>query len=246
MRLIILITVTCLAKLSLSSKPPPKGQQSSSSSSSGCGGSTSPDCTTLPCAANYLNDAGCTTVGGSNPTGTSKTTIGICENIYGPFEAGFTSQQDGILAGLGCATGKGYLAGGIDTLTAEARVNVDCGLTGDKELPRKDGSDYISLLDECGGHTNEYHFHERLSCLYEETGTHSTRVGEGTLEGHFLYGKWEDYSKTQLPNLDVCGGHFGFTPDSPKKRVYHYHVQMIPPFTWGMFSIFTTISFFFW
>ena len=38
-------------------------------------------------------------------------TGGIGEDIYGPMEAGFSSQQDGILAQLGCATGKGYLDG---------------------------------------------------------------------------------------------------------------------------------------
>jgi hypothetical protein len=27
-----------------------------------------------------------------------------------------------------------------------------------------------------------------------------------------LYGKWEDFSASKLPELDVCGGHFGSTP----------------------------------
>ncbi len=40
----------------------------------------------------------------------------------------------------------------------------------------------MSLLDECGGHTREYHFHERLSCLYDgATGGHSPKVTVGTL-----------------------------------------------------------------
>ena len=56
-------------------------------------------------------------------------------------------------------------------------------------LPRTEGSTYISLLDECGGHTKEYHLHERLSCLYAESGGHSTRVGTGT-DGQSLYGEF--------------------------------------------------------
>jgi hypothetical protein len=94
---------------------------------------------------------------------------------------------------------------------------------------------YISLIDECGGHTKEYHFHERLSCLYKEEGTHSTKVGEG-LDKKGLYGKWEDYTDKTLPSLDACGGHFGVTPDSNGKEVYHYHVQVKAPFTIGCFG----------
>jgi hypothetical protein len=38
---------------------------------------------------------------------------------------------------------------GIDTQTAEQMIAHQCGVT----LPRGAGSNYISLLDECGGHT---------------------------------------------------------------------------------------------
>ena len=55
------------------------------------------------------------------------------------------------------------MAGGIDTYTAEQMVAHQCSVT----LPRIEGDAYISLIDECGGHTNEYHFHERLKCLYD-------------------------------------------------------------------------------
>ena len=51
-----------------------------------------------------------------------------------------------------------------------------------------------------------------------------------------IYGKWEDYSTKTLPTLDSCGGHFGVTPDSGGKVVYHYHVQPNPPFTIGCFG----------
>ena len=51
------------------------------------------------------------------------------EDIYGPFEAGFSSRQDFVLSALGCATGKGYVDGGIDTMTAEALIAEECGGT---------------------------------------------------------------------------------------------------------------------
>tara|TARA_B110001452_G_scaffold5301_1_gene4956 strand:+ start:699 stop:908 length:210 start_codon:yes stop_codon:yes gene_type:complete len=68
----------------------------------------------------------------------------------------------------------------------------------------------VSLLDECGGHTQQYHFHERLSCLYEEVGGHSPRIGTMS-DGTPLYGKWENFATGELPLLDACGGPFGVT-----------------------------------
>lgn len=155
------------------------------------------------------------------------------ENIYGPFEAGFGSAQDNILQSLGCSQGSlGHVDGGIDTYTAEQMVAQQCSIT----LPRVVGNSYISLLDECGGHTNEYHFHERMSCLYDGTlGVHSAKVGQ-VLDGKFLYGKWEHTTQQQLPLLDACGGHYGTTPESPSQAVYHYHVQDKAPFTVGCFG----------
>ena len=47
-------------------------------------------------------------------------------------------------------------------------------------------------------------------------------------------GKWE--ATSTLPELDACGGHFGYTPESPSTLVYHYHVQASPPFTFGCFG----------
>jgi len=108
----------------------------------------------------------------------------------------------------------------------------NCGV----KLPRKESGQWVGLLDECGGHTREYHFHERLSCLYDlanKKGGHSTQIGQA-LDSQFLYGKWE--SKNQLPHLDACGGHFGVTPDSAGKSVYHYHVQENAPFTFGCYG----------
>jgi hypothetical protein len=155
------------------------------------------------------------------------------ENIYGPFEAGFGTQQDSILESLGCAQGSlGHVSGGIDTRLAEQLVAFQCSVA----LPRTSSSGkYTSLLDQCGGHTQAYHFHERLSCLYKEEGKHSTEVGE-TPDNRSIYGKWEDHSTKTTPVLDACGGHFGTTPDSPTTPVYHYHVQDNPPFTIGCYG----------
>ena len=36
--------------------------------------------------------------------------------------------------------------------------------------------------------------------------------------------------------MDACGGHWGYTPDSPDTMVYHYHVQSAAPFTIGCFG----------
>jgi hypothetical protein len=148
----------------------------------------------------------------------------VGENIYGPFEAGFSSAQEDILAGLGCATGKGYLDGGIDTGTSTSIVARDCiGET---------GSLTSGLVDSCGGHTSEYHFHESLSCCTAIDGSdgHSGQVGKA-LDGRYLYGKNE--MTGSLPNLDACGGHWGTTPDGYS---YHYHVQEKAPFTIGCYG----------
>ena len=181
-------------------------------------------------AASLLGDVAKTTVTGTDARSGKKFPVG--ENIYGPFEAGFTSRQNGILERLGCADGNdGHVAGGIDTHTAEQMVAAQCGIT----LPRVEGDSYISLIDECGGHTNEYHFHERMSCLFKAEGGHSTKVGEA-MDGQDLFGKWEDFAAESLPELDACGGHYGVTPDSNGKSVYHYHVQDAAPFTMGCFG----------
>jgi len=91
-----------------------------------------------------------------------------------------------------------------------------CGIT----LPRTEGGQYISLLDECGGHTQEYHFHERMTCLYDATGGgHSTAIGvesgitnaspansvitSGANAGLLqLYGAYEDTDTLAAPLLD--------------------------------------------
>lgn len=168
--------------------------------------------------------------------------------IYGPFEAGMGPQQKSILEALGCSDPKVAYdeGGGTDVGAAEASIAKKCGIS----LPRLEGtsvqsSKWIGIVGSCGGHTGafhelmtkeynpylSFHFHRSMSCLYKETGAHSTAVGE--VAQWQMYGKWEDYANKKLPYLDACGGHFGVTPDSNAATVYHYHVQGRPPYTVG-------------
>jgi hypothetical protein len=230
------LALTALALDAARAQPPGADGQAKESGGGGQG-NTYAACTKLPCQAALLGDVALTTVGSVDGTKNLLTgkEFAVGENIYGPYEAGFGERQENILKGLGCTDSNvadAYIDGGIDTATAESIVAAACGVT----LPRTESNgDYISLIDECGGHTKDYHFHERLSCLYKEEGTHSAQIGEG-MDGKGFYGKWEDYSADTVPKLDSCGGHFGVTPDSNGKKVYHYHVQEKAPFTIGCFG----------
>lgn len=74
-----------------------------------------------------------------------------------------------------------------------------------------------------------------MGCLYKSS-KHSPKIGDAGAGRPALYGKWEDFSSSTLPQLDVCGGHFGITPDSNGQVVYHNHVQDKPPFTYGCYG----------
>jgi len=192
-----------------------------------------PTCASPPCKAATLGDVGCSTVSGleayANGFIAKGGTVATASHIYGPFEAGFAAQQKTIIEGLGCtdATVAYDAAGGTDIGTAEAAIAAHCSIS----LPRLEGDNWIGIVGPCGGHTNDYHFHRAFACLYQETGAHSTAVGD--IAGWKMYGKWEDYTNKKLPYLDACGGHFGVTPDSNGAAVYHYHVQGRPPYTVG-------------
>ena len=57
---------------------------------------------------------------------------------------------------------------------------------------------------------------------YDETATgHSTQVG-AAVDDQGIYGQFEytDGSVHGVPDLDACGGHYGYTPDSPTVQVY--------------------------
>ncbi|KAL3932273.1 MAG: hypothetical protein SGBAC_010927 [Bacillariaceae sp.] len=140
-------------------------------------------------------------------------------NIYGPMEAGFTSSVPGMNC-LGTTT----VSGGIDTLLAENIVRNVCS------------DSTIEVLDACGGHATPYHYHERMSCLYESDAStgHSTRVGTAA-DGNGIYGLYIDGGA--LPtDLDACGGRFGVTPDSDGATVYYYPIKAYAPFTLGCYG----------
>jgi len=162
---------------------------------------------------------------------TNAGTGGIGEDIFGPFEAGFGAQQDNNLKAFGCSDpSKGYIDGGADTGMFQDVLTHGCDIV----LPRWEGDKYISILDQCGGHTQDYHFHETLICLYDDAASgHSTKVGEA-LDGKSIYGKYEDTN--ELPLLDACSAHYGNTPDSTDATIYHYHVQDAAPFVVGCFG----------
>ena len=116
---------------------------------------------------------------------------------------------------------------------AEASCAAACGIT----LPRWDDGVYTGFLDTCGGHASDFHFHQSMHCLYEDAGSHSTKIAEGTnSDATPLYGKWEDYDNGVLPELDACGGHYGYTPESTDTEVYHHHMQDSPPFAFGCYG----------
>ena len=137
-------------------------------------------------------------------------------NIYGPMEAGFTSDYHECLGDL-------VVPAGMDTQLAEAMLHAI------------DGCEGREILDYCGGHAMPYHYHEKLSCLYAEDATgHSTRIGTA-LDGHGIYGKHVDGGLDPL-DLDACGGRVGVTPDSAGEPVFYCPVTDTPPFTMGCFG----------
>lgn len=218
--------------------PPPAGCGSGTGGTGpspppgGTAGCTNPSCSSPPCAAPLLGDVGCTSVAGTETYNhemlSSGDTISSGAHIFGPFEAGFSSQQDNIISTWGCSTPSVVYdtEGGTDVGIAEKRVAHLCNI----EFPRIVGNTYYGVVGPCGGHTNDYHFHRGFGCLYAESGGHSTKVGD--VASHGIYGKWEDYDLKRLPLLDACGAHIGPTPDSATP-VYHYHVQDQAPFTVG-------------
>lgn len=106
-------------------------------------------------------------LGGRNGPSSSRV-LNVGESVFGPFEAGFTSAQDNVIqTQMGCPTPElCYSAGGIDVELSEAVCANACGI----ELPRVVNSRWYGFLDNCGGHTNTYHFHR------ERASPHRTRA----------------------------------------------------------------------
>ena len=108
--------------------------------------------------------------------------------IYGPMEAGFTTDQTTQF--FGC-TGGVTLAAGIDTRQAELMIQAQAMLG--------NCNAGVTLLDSCGGHAQPYHYHEHMTCLHtNDAGTgHSTSVAT-MLDGKMLC---EDLLQPPTPTL---------------------------------------------
>ena len=210
-----------------------------------------PTFTSLPAAADLRSDNGCTYAAGTetytdtDTAGTTKTltyevsgsAVSANAHIYNSFEAGFSSQQDAVISGWGCSTPSLLYdsTGGLDIGLMESKVRKVCYNSAKNSFPNVlADSSYRGTVGPCGGHTSDYHFHGRYHCLYSQSGTHSTAIGD--VGPYRMYGKWEDFTNKKLPHLDACGAHIGTNPDSPTTAVYHYHVQDRAPYGVGCYG----------
>eukprot|EP00947_MAST-08B_sp_MAST-8B-sp1_P001238 g1238.t1 len=146
----------------------------------------------LASVASLLGDVAQTTVTGAETQGNGATQgqcqswqkcdFSVGESVYGPFEAGFSSMQDGVIqAQFGCTNPSAcYSDGGLDVVTAEATCAKQCaGSLDTLGLPTPIASvtgsqKYYAFVGLCGGHTSTFHFHVRMSCLYDYEQTSST------------------------------------------------------------------------
>ena len=210
-----------------------------------------PTLSSLPAAASLRQDNGCTYAAGTETytdygDGTTTKTLTYAPtgsavpsnaHIFNAFEDGFSSQQDNVISGWGCSTPSLLYdsTGGLDIGLAESKVRKICYDSAKNSFPNlQSDNSYRGTVGPCGGHTGDYHFHGRYHCLYEQTGAHSTKIGD--VGPYIMYGKWEDFTNKKLPNLDACGAHIGKTPDSPSQAVYHYHVQDRAPYGVGCYG----------
>ena len=220
-------------------------------SSAALGGCVNPTLSSLPAAASLRQDNGCTYAAGTETytdygDGTTTKTLTYAPtgsavpsnaHIFNAFEAGFSSQQDNVISGWGCSTPSLLYdsTGGLDIGLAESKVRKLCYDSAKNSFPNvQSDNSYRGTVGPCGGHTGDYHFHGRYHCLYEQTGEHSTKIGD--VGPYIMYGKWEHFTAKQLPQLDACGAHIGITPDSPSEAVYHYHVQDRAPYGVGCYG----------
>ena len=210
-----------------------------------------PTLSSLPAAASLRQDNGCTYAAGTETytdygDGTTTKTLTYAPtgsavpsnaHIFNAFEDGFSSQQDNVISGWGCSTPSLLYdsTGGLDIGLAESKERKLCYDSEKNSFPNvQSDNSYRGTVGPCGGHTGDYHFHGRYHCLYEQTGEHSTKIGD--VGPYIMYGKWEHFTAKQLPQLDACGAHIGITPDSPSEAVYHYHVQDRAPYGVGCYG----------
>ena len=147
------LVATC-ATLFVGARAQPGGGPGGGGGASAC---ANPTQTSNPQAASLRGDVGCTTSASPALTYSHETsetvggTIATNAHIYGPFDAGFSSSQDGLISNWGCSpTSLAYDAtGGLDLGYEHAKLAVVCGVT----LPRISGTEWKDLLGQCGGHT---------------------------------------------------------------------------------------------
>lgn len=94
---------------------------------------------------------------------------------------------------------------------------------GNFAAPGDDIFEEAETFDRCGAHpqaAGNYHYHsEPYSITYDD----SSFVGV-MRDGYPIYGR-RDPGNVLPTDLDIYGGHTGFTVDSPTTAVYHYHVN---------------------
>eukprot|EP00873_Tetraselmis_striata_P041442 jgi/Tetstr1/461706/TSEL_000600.t1 len=154
-------------------------------------------------------------------------------NVYGPFEAGFTTGQ-------ACSNGLGDCDAGIDIGTCDRELVAECGAEEGVAGYSSQNPDMYMLMDSCGGHAKPYHFHTDLVCEYDAAASGHSTLAAVALDGRGVYGRHE--STGQLPvDLDACNGHTGPVPGPPSNsdagtEVYHYHTSTEPPYIVGCYG----------
>lgn len=122
------------------------------------------------------------------------------------------------IAATSSATGLGAI--GI-SVTGVPIFNDEEGPNRPFDLPTATGLDYA------GGHNGPsgYHYHLESADVPENTTlSHDDDQLVGIMaDGFLIYGR-KEMDGTYPDDLDESGGHFGVTPHSDGKEIYHYHI----------------------
>ena len=196
------------------------GASCSSSSNLQASSKYTADSTTGAKAAALRGNVGCMDMNTLAKRPTAENTAAY--NVYGPMEAGFSSNNPPMMSCLGSNS----VDGGIDTHIAELMVANFCGKNAKtmSTASFRSWASQVGGLDECGGHAS-YHYHERLGygvskcaiSTVDPISGHSNRIATAA-DGKGIYGPAVDGGCAPT-DLDVCGGRWGITPDSNGKKV---------------------------
>jgi hypothetical protein len=155
-----------------------------------------PTFSSLPAGASLRQDNGCTYSSGTETytdygDGTTTKTLTYAPtgsavpsnaHIFNAFEAGFSSQQDNVISGWGCSTPSLLYdsTGGLDIGLAESKVRKICYDSAKEFVSKRSIRQQLSR--NRWGHAADTRvittFHGRYHCLYEQTGAHSTKIGD--------------------------------------------------------------------